>query len=420
MEGVSEDELAPSQGLRAMVAASVATTLVALPVFLLGGLAVLIREDLGFSETQLGAAVTVYFATSTLCSVPAGRSAERFGSFRSTAAGVAMGVAALIATAVFTRSWLALLGWLVLAGVSNAYAQMGSNLSLARHVPLGRQGLAYGIKQAAVPIGTLLAGVSLPVIGLTVGWRWAFGLSALLAVLFVPTAPRDDSPVARRAPGNRLRHGDAATLPLVVVGLGSGLAAASANSFGAFLVESAVSSGVEPARAGVLYATGSALGIAMRIGSGWAADRRTGGYLPIVAAMLALGAGGMALLALGAGAPLVLGTFLGFGAAWSWPGLLNFAIVRLNPHAPAAATGITQTGVFAGGAAGPLIFGVTVERLGYPTAWTTTAMALLVACLLLLTARRLLLADLNDRRERGEIHLPGPVRQPQHPSVGSR
>ena len=30
-------------------------------------------------------------------------------------------------------------------------------------------------------------------------------------------------------------------------------------------------------------------------------------------------------------------TALGFGLGWAWPGLLQFAVVRLNPSAPAAA-----------------------------------------------------------------------------------
>ena len=62
-----------------------------------------------------------------------------------------------------------------------------------------------------------------------------------------------------------------------------------------------------------------------------------------------------------------------FGSGWAWPGLFNLAIVRLNPAAPAAATGITQTGVYVGALSGPIAFGVIVDQVGYGWAWTVAA-----------------------------------------------
>ena len=67
--------------------------------------------------------------------------------------------------------------------------------------------------------------------------------------------------------------------------------------------------------------------------------------------------------------PLVAGVVLGFGLGWAWPGLMNFAVVRLHPQAPAAATSITQTGVYAGGCLGPLGLGAVAAHVGYPTMW---------------------------------------------------
>ena len=98
-----------------------------------------------------------------------------------------------------------------------------------------------------------------------------------------------------------------------------------------------------------------------------------------VAALLASGAAGLALLAVPGTFPLVLGVILAFGLGWSWPGLLNFAVVRLHPQAPAAATSITQTGVYAGGCLGPLSLGALASATGYPTMWVVAAIAMLTA-----------------------------------------
>jgi MFS family permease len=388
-------DVAPRSPLvRPLAGAAVATTAGALPVFLLGGLAVLVRAELGFSETQLGLATTVYFAGSTLAAAPAGWAAERLGARRTTLVGVGLAGLALVGIALGARTYLMLLPLLALGGAANALAQLGANLALAREVPPGRQGLAFGVKQAAVPLATLLAGLAVPVVGLTVGWRWAFGGAALVVLAYPPLAPRSDVP-PRRAHA-AMREGDAAAGPLLILAVAGALGAAALNSFGAFAVESAVALGWSAGAAGALYALGSGCGIVARVANGWQADRRGGRHLPIVAALLTGGAIGVALL--GTAGTVAVGTIVVFAAGWSWPGLFNFAVVRLNPHAPAAATGITQTGVFVGGMLGPLGFGALVEASSYPVAWRVAALALVGAAALVLLGRARLRRDPAVRR----------------------
>lgn len=64
---------------RTVAAAALSTVLASLPVFLLGGLAVLVRRDLAFGELQLGLAVSTFFAVAAVAAVPAGRIAARLG-----------------------------------------------------------------------------------------------------------------------------------------------------------------------------------------------------------------------------------------------------------------------------------------------------------------------------------------------------
>jgi len=377
----------PTAG-RAIASAATSTVLGSLPVFLLGGLAVLVRDELDFGELQLGFAVTVFFSTAALSAVPAGRFVARWGARTSTIAAAALSVVALLAMAA-TPSYAGLLAALVLAGAGNALAQIGSNETLARVVPARRQGLAFGVKQAAVPLATLLAGLALPVLGLTWGWRWGFALATLLALGCVALAPRRTAGGAPRARAARDGLSRPARNALLVVAVAATLGSAAANALGGFLVESAVSTGVPAGRAGLLLAGGSGLGVGVRLFAGWLADTREGGHLRAVGAMLAVGALGMVLLATGAHAALVPGTLLAFALGWSWPGLLTFAVVRLNPTAAASATGIQQTGNFAGGALGPLLFGLLVQTWSYRVAWSAAGVALVVAAALLAQAGRM-------------------------------
>lgn len=370
---------------RATIGALTATIAVSIPVFLLGGLAVQIGDELNFSPAGLGLAVSAYFGGSALASIPAGALVERYGATRIARLGVALAATALIGVAAIAHSLSALIAIVVLGGAANALGQLASNSSLSRHVPPHRQGLTFGIKQAAIPIATLLSGVAVPAVALTVGWRWAFVLAGVLAAAAIPLIP-----AGHRQP-RRSREAGQATGALIVIGLAGMLAAGAANALGTFVVVSAVDRGVAPGLAGLVLTLGGAVCMLARIFGGWQADRRPGKQVGVVAALLACGAGGLAVLAAVPGeVALVVGVVLGFGFGWSWPGLLNFAVVRLHPQAPAAATSITQAGVFTGGCVGPLGLGTLADAAGYPAMWTTGAVAMLTASVLMLLGSRLL------------------------------
>lgn len=388
--------------LRTTVGAVTTTTASVVPVFLLGGLAVQVGDELGFSPAGLGTAVAVYFGVSAVTSVPAGALVERYGPAVTARVAIGLSAASMLAIAVAARSYLGLVVLLAAGAAANGLGQLASNASLARVSP-GRQGLSFGIKQAAIPAATLLAGASVPAVALTLGWRWAFvmtALAALAALPLVPAAPpgpprptgsptgdRATKPTASVASLNR----SDALAALVVVGAAVALGAAAAGSLGTFLVDSAAGRGLAPGLAGLTLTLGSVACIASRVGGGWLVDRRGArGDVTTVAVLLLVGAVGLALLAVPGVPALAAGVLLGFGFGWAFPGLVNVAVVQLHPQAPAAATSITQTGVYAGGCVGPLAFGATAAARGYPTAWLGAAAAMLVAAGLILLGRRLL------------------------------
>src|SRR5215218_4100729 len=349
-----------------LIAIAVATTGV-LPAFLTGGLAVQIRDELGFGAGALGLVVAVFFASSALASVVSGRLVERVGSHRGMRVAALVSAASLLAVS-FAGSWEGLVACLVLGGVGNSITHPATHLSLAREVPRGRQGFSFGIKQSAIPAATLLAGLAVPTLGVTVGWRWAFVGGAALAVLISLLVPKE-------------------------VGGGIGRVSMAATPLGAFVVESAVASGIGVSAAGYLLALGSAVGICVRVVFGYLADSMGGGRLRLVAGMLGVGIVGFLLLASGVSWLLVIGLILAFGAGWGWPGLFNFAVVKSNQGAPAAATGVTQTGASSGAAAGPLVFGFVVEATSFGAAWLLSGVLALIAAAAILAGRYMLLRD---------------------------
>jgi MFS family permease len=389
-------QLSSRAAVRAAVGAVATTTASVIPVFLIGGMAVQISGELRFSPAGLGVVVAVYFGAGAVCSLPAGWLVERYGDRLTSRAGVLLSSVSMLAVALLANSYLSLVIIMMIGAAANSLGQLSSNLSLARLVPRRRQGLSFGVKQSAIPIATLLAGAAVPTVALTVGWRWAFVVVAVLALLVLPLAPNGPRPTPRPR-GDADPSTERATVALIVVAFGAMLSAGSASALGIFLVDSAVAQQIGAATAGTVLTVGSVVGAAARIGGGWLADRRGGtNHLLVVAATLTVGAGGLALLALPGIWPLVIGTVVGFGLGWSWPGVLNFAVVQLNPRAPAAATSITQSGVYVGGCLGPLLFGVLAAH-SYPLAWLVAAAAMMAAAATMLIGRWRLMAHPSVR-----------------------
>jgi MFS family permease len=346
-----------------------------MPVFLVGGLAVQISRELGLSAAALGLAVAVYFGVTAASAVPVGRLVERFGSAVTARLGILLASAAMVAIAASAHSYPVLLGLLAVAAAANSLGQLSSNAMLGQAVPVRRQGLAFGVKQAAIPFATLLASVSVPTIALTAGWRWAFVAGAGIALVAVPVVPGD--PATR--PGRRRTGLGGLAGSLVLLGVGAALAAAAANSVSTFLVASAVDAGHSESVAGVILTVGSAVCVSGRVLLGLLTNRWRGTHLAIVGLILGASAGGIGLLGTDLPGATLLGVCIGYGVGWSFPGLLTYAVVRLHPQAPAAATSLTQTGIYAGSCIGPLVFGLLVTGEGYQVAWTAAAGSMALA-----------------------------------------
>lgn len=379
---------ADAQGAVRVGAGAVAiTTSTVLPVFLLGAMSVQIGAELDVDPAELGLVVALYFGVSSVASLPVGSLVERWGSRRTSRIAVSGSAVSLLLLGTVTWDFGSLVVILLCGSWCNVMAQLSTNLTLSRSMPAERMGLSFGVKQASVPLATLMAGAAVPAVALTLGWRWAFGIAAALALTALAAAPRGSPPAQR----DRTAARDRATGALAVIGAAAGLGAASATGLGIFLVASAVNQGVAPGLAGLVLTLGSVVGLAVRILHGWMADRRSGAHMAFVAGSMLSGAVGLALLAVPGPATLLVGVVLAFGLGWSWPGLLQFAVVRLNPAAPAAATAIVQLGVYAGGFVGPIGFGYLATHASFAVAWIVAAAAMLVAGAGVLVGRRMLL-----------------------------
>lgn len=380
----------------AVFSAMLGTSVAVLPVFLVGALAALMRRDFALTSAQLGQVMSLFFLTSALASVPAGRIADRVNPYRNLVVTSLATSVALLVVAGAVHGFRALLVVMALAGVANAFAQPGTNILIAKFVPTGRRASAFGLKQAAVPSALLIGGASVPALAVANGWRSVFVATsvgcAVSALLIARWAGVDGLPQAESTADGRPESTGAApgppVLPLAVLAAGGGFAAAATNSLGGFYVDFVALNGVPVDTAGTMLAAGSLAAIVVRVVWGWWADHHPVGMRMIVR-LLMVGAVGFVLLGATTSLPVIgLATVLAFGAGWGWNGLFHYSVTERHPSA-GASTGVTTAGLFLGGVLGPAMFGFIADHGSYALAWKCAGAALVIAALLVLLGRKL-------------------------------
>jgi predicted MFS family arabinose efflux permease len=299
----------------------------------------------------------------------------------------------------------------VLLGIANAACHTAANLGVATDIPAHRRGLAFGVKQAAIPVAIALAGLAVPTLGTVLGWRATFlatGIAGLLLAVFGLLSGAGQRRPARTAHGLDRPPVRALLISMLAVLLASAVL----TSLSAYVAPWAFEVGLTPAQAGMLIAVGSALNIIARLVGGYLADRRQGRNFPWVAAQMLIGAVAVGAISVPETVSLVPATMIAMAVGWSWPGVMLYAVVRVGRDAPGMASAFVQTGAFAGGAAGPLMFGLLIDLAGYTVTWWVAGTALLAASCLVVVARRDFIADLGARPPRvplvcGVARLPG-------------
>ena len=361
-------------------AAVLATVSSVVPGFLIGALSVQVSAEMGVSEAAYGWGLGSFFGSAMVGSIMLGRLAQRVGPLNQMSLALVVSAVAQVALAATARSFLAVIGYLVVAGMANAAIQTSVNLALAQ-AQLPRLGFAVSIKQSGLPTATLLAGFAVPSLALTVGWRWAYVASAALAVLSLG--------MVRAAGGNSERRTSAAaSVPessspdlFMAAAVGTFLAF-SAGSLNAWGVGSGVDAGLGEGTAGLMLGLGAAAGITMRLIGGWLSDTMRARPFRVAGITAMVGSVGMGLLALRSPPTHVAAMMLAFGGGWIWPVFTNYGVVRANPDAAGTATGVTQMGVYVGVFVAPLATGWIIEHHGYQAMWLVVAAAAVVGSVL--------------------------------------
>lgn len=385
--------------LTPMLIGTFTTITATLPLFQIGALAVQITDELMFGAAALGTASGMAQGMRAIVGAPVGRLVDRLGATTSLRIGVGISATASIGIATTAFSWWSLVTWMLIAAVGHTFTQPAANRFMINRVRADRLGIAFGIKQSGPPTSTMIAGLSVPFIAVTVGWRWAYVMAAIIAVIVFACIPRS---AGTRKAGDRWRKNVKTLEPLadrgilVVIAIGFGLGFLASAVIITFYVDSAVSAGLPERIAGTMLAVASVASIITRITIGIACDRTAMHPFRMSTVLLTIGVIGHSLFATGIPWAMSIGVIVALTGTWGFPSAFWLGLMRAYPSAPGRVTGTMAPAMLVGGGVGPIAFGVIAETVGYRTAWTVGAITSAAAAIGLAWAAARL--DRRDRR----------------------
>ena len=357
-----------------------------IPQILSGPLAPYLRLDLGISSSQLGLGLSLSAVPAVVLAVWGGRMTDRIG-------GIAIGRLTCICSGLFavalsqapTTAWFVAV--LAAAGFLRVLSEPSSSRILVDLLARTPRVLAFGIREASLPLLVLVSTAVLPVFGDWLGWRTVFAASSIVAVAGMwlllglarphrqAGAPDSAPSSARAAPAQQPKSpsGDVASLGLRFYG-GGALLMFNLVVFNSFASLSFVDSGSSADAAAALVAASAGGTVLMRIGCAYAVARRGLNARSTLAAMAAAAVVGYLAMATGNSALMLVGIPVGYLAGWGWTPLLYSHITVGREQSTGMITGVVSTLFAAAAIAGPVAAGWAGEQLGWSAVWVTAAL----------------------------------------------
>jgi ACS family hexuronate transporter-like MFS transporter len=167
---------------RALAIAVLAQTTVSIAEMGVPTLAPFFQRDFALSATGIGFMISAVSVGRVLGSLPAGRLVDQVGE-NAVMVGGGLGAALLFALAAASPAWWSVAAALGVAGVFTGSAGPAGTKFIISAFPPHRRGLPMGIRQSAVPLGGLLAAVTLPLLAQGSGLHAALLVSSGVLVV---------------------------------------------------------------------------------------------------------------------------------------------------------------------------------------------------------------------------------------------
>lgn len=337
----------------------------------------ILQTTFGLDTTATGALLGIGSLGTAIAVLGWGRLTDRWTDRRVAVLGLALTAAALVIAGIGAQigSLTGTIAGLLFAGFAAAAPTVALTKSIARSFsPTRRMGLAFGIRQAAVPVGGATAGIVLPLLALRISLAAAlWSLAALLVLAGIA--------VTRAVPGQRATSttqelGPTPWRRIAPMLVSSALYTMAQIGIVALLTLYLVNArGWSPQAAGLAFAAVMAATVGVRVLVGFAADRWPDGRVKLFITTGLITAGLLLSAALLAPAPVTVVLLIAAGIlGMGWNALAFTVTVSLVPESRIGTSqGVLNAMIFASWGAAPIVTGAAVQTWSWSAAWVMLA-----------------------------------------------
>jgi predicted MFS family arabinose efflux permease len=363
----------------------------AAPTYLVGLLGPELRESLHLSGAQLGLLVGLFYGATGLTSLLTSRLIDPLGARRCIVIDQFVVAGALVLSVVW-NTFPALAVASALAGAAYALANAGTSVAVTTVSRREQAGAAVALKTAGIPLGATVVALAGPPAAAGIGWQ---GVSLVMAALCAAIAVAGILLLPRAEPRRHAAAIGRQPLParFFWIPLTGFLFVLGSQPLFSWLVLTLVDAGVSTRGAGLVSATGTALGAVAMVLAARRSDRSGPGRRALVgAAIAATSLAGATVLWLGSHVslvPVVLGAVVAMLANLTGAGFVHAVTVDRAPQAVGRATSVMSTGYYLGALVSPWAFGAAADLTGsYDASWAATVTAMLACAVCFLVIQR--------------------------------
>lgn len=361
------------------------------PFYFYGALSVQIINDLNYSASSHGYGATAFYLFAALFATTLGRISDTTHPVATLRVSLLITLFSNLGIA-FSNSLIIMSVFLGVGGIGNALATPGIARFVQQVIANRNQGLAYGVKQSATGISTLIGGAAIPFFASDGQWRFVFGFGAVFCLALILFIGNFDNKaylirsLVIHVQDRRSANTKQASYPLQVklIGIGFGVGAAVGAGLISYLALSNYEAGVTGREAGLVLVYASIGSILARFAVLVLMDLTKLNAITVCAWMMFVGALGIFGLAMMNKDFILVSSIISYTFGWGWVGLIGYKMLRISSTDLGANIGLIQFTAAIGSLSGPLVLSIIYKFSGFGSMWLISGIGLIIAMLLLL------------------------------------
>lgn len=364
------------------------------PLYFYGALSVQITQGLGYRPSLHGLGATSFYLVAAVFAVSLGRTTDRLDPVITLRMSIIMTIISNLGITL-SNSLVVICASLAIGGLGNALATPGIAQLVQDRIELRKQGLAYGFKQSATGLSTLIGGAAIPFVALDNQWRYVFGLGVLFSLgILLKLRGMSSSKLSDlrklhkkelKVSRTKAKHSYSSEVKLISTSFAIG--AAVGAGLITYLPLSIAEVGLNSTESSFVLILASSSSLITRFVVLLYMDRTKIDSIRICIGMMFLGSIGLFGLSTMSKGVITISSLISYAFGWGWIGLITYKMLRISDGNLGSNVGLMQAAAAVGSISGPIALGATYELSGFALMWQISALGLVLSLLFLIASQ---------------------------------